>query len=581
MKQPEETMQVRVVAQDPTLTDAAGAIVTALVTFPYEEFEDGPIGHRVHVVDYDSSTTVMYPSAALAGRKLNARLSRTKILNDPEFHAQNVYGLVMNTVARFERALGRRTPWSFAAHQIKVVPHAFAVANAFYSPDAEALLFGYYQRGKETVFTCLSHDVVVHDTTHALVDGVRSRFNRPSSPDQAAFHEAFADVVALLSIFCMTEVVTLVVDQAARNTGPADPAMAGSGLVPIETFVPANIVQSALFGLAEQLDDLNPDFQRVGALRRSVTIAPEPGILDLPQYAEPHRRGELMVAAIMQAFLEVWQNRLKPLHVGGAQWIDRQRAIEEGAGIADQLLTMCIRGLDYTPPVHIDFSDFLSAMLTADREVRFDDSKFALRPTLRATFARFGIAAPRPGTDDDGCWERVEDGLLEHRGVRFSNAQNDPTEMFRLIWLNRDKLKLPLTAYCRISDLSPCLRVAPEDGLPVRETVAICLQYVKVPASELRQYGLRKPSGMEADTEVTLEGGSTLILDEYGRLKYEITQPLVAKARSSQARRNQERLDYLWETGTFLKGASLRSGLSAFHRARALDSESSFREVWW
>ena len=582
MKQ-QETMQVRVVAQDPTLVDDKGDIVTALVTFPYESVVPGPIGHRVHLVDYDSSTGTMYPAAELGSESMTAKVSRNKILNTPDFHAQNVYGLVMSTVARFERALGRRTPWSFPAHQIKVVPHAFAVANAFYSPDTEALLFGYYQSGRETVFTCLSHDVVVHETTHALLDGMRSRFTKPSSSDQAAFHEAFSDVVALLSIFSMPEVVKIVVDQAARTASSAAPKKteAQSGLVPVETFEPANLVKSALFGLAEQLDDINPDYQRVGALRRSITILPEPGILDSPEYEEPHRRGELMVAAIMQAFLQVWQRRLEPLHVGDARLIDRRRAIEEGAAVADQLLTMCIRGLDYTPPVHINFRDFLSAMLTADREVRFDDTKFDLRGTLLKTFGEFGIK-PTQRADRDGCWNRVkeEDSVLVHQGVRFSSAQTDPTEMFRLIWANRDKLRLPLTAYCRIADLSPCLRIAPEDGLPVRETIATCLQYVEIAPSELRQYGLRRPPDMPEETKVVLEGGSTLILDEYGRLKYEIAQPLPSRGHPNAIRRTQRMVDYLWNTGSYLKGASFRSGLSSLHRTRALGSETPYREVW-
>ena len=575
-----ETVQVRVVAQDPSLTSEGGDIVTDLVTFPYEDVEAGPIGHRVHVVDYDSSTATMYPPASLKSGGMAANVSTRKILATPDFHAQNVYGLVMNTVARFERALGRRTPWGFSAHQIKLVPHAFAVANAFYSPDAEALLFGYYERDGKTVFTCLSHDVVVHETTHALLDGMRRRFTRPSSPDQAAFHEAFADVVALLSIFSMPEVVEIVVDQAAAKAAqPGAKPATESGLVGVETFDSANLVNSAIFGIAEQLDDLNPDFQRVGALRRSVTLMPEPGILGFPQFEEPHRRGEIVVAAIMQTFLAVWQRRLQPFRVGTVDLIDRRRAIEEGAAVADQLLTTCIRGLDYTPPVHIDFSDFLSAMLTADREVRPNDTRLALRSTLRETFMSFGVG-PTGAGDSEGCWSRVEDGMLRHEGVRFSNAQSDPTEMFRLIWANRTKLRLPLTAYCRIADMAPCLRIAPEDGLPVRETIAICLQYVKVPASDLGQFGLRRPSGMPEATEVALEGGSTLILDEYGKLKYEITQPIPTKGHRTAIRRTQRRLDFMWGSGAFLPGATLRTGLSSMHRTRALGNDVANREVW-
>ena len=109
----------------------------------------------------------------------------------------------MRTLAQFERALGRRVSWSFGGHQLKVAPHAFAEANAFYASREEALLFGYFAGpdGSTVVQNCLSHDIVAHETTHALVDGLRPRYLEPSSPDQAAFHEGFADVVALLSVF--------------------------------------------------------------------------------------------------------------------------------------------------------------------------------------------------------------------------------------------------------------------------------------------------------------------------------------------------------------------------------------------
>jgi len=70
-------------------------------------------------------------------------------------------------------------------------------ANAFYDPDLRALLFGYFARRVRTSsqlcrtsrFHMSSHDIIVHETTHAILDGIREYFQRAYGPDAAAFHE--------------------------------------------------------------------------------------------------------------------------------------------------------------------------------------------------------------------------------------------------------------------------------------------------------------------------------------------------------------------------------------------------------
>src|SRR6185503_19661499 len=60
---------------------------------------------------------------------------------------------------------------------------------------------------RSLVFTCLSHDIIVHEMTHALLDGLRSHFMLPTNPDVLAFHEAFADLVAIFQHFTYQEVL--------------------------------------------------------------------------------------------------------------------------------------------------------------------------------------------------------------------------------------------------------------------------------------------------------------------------------------------------------------------------------------
>lgn len=553
--------QFEIVAQDPSVRGRNGKVLTAEISLPLERLAEGPMGYSLYVVDYDASTETMYNAPELKdGGPITAPTSLTKLFKDPSYHAWNVYAIAMRTLLRFEFALGRRVGWGIRDHQLKVVPHAFEEANAFYSPDMEALLFGYV-RGSKPTFLCLSHDVVAHETAHALLDGLRDKFMAPSSPDQAALHEAFADIVALLSVFGLREVVQHLI-------APIEDPDAPAGYIRKSMLTREKLQETALLGLAEEMRTENED-ARVNALRRSVTIDPDPRILGRLEFQEEHRRGEVLVAAVMRAFLLAWVARIKNL--GGDDpddVVNVDLVAEQGADIADVLLTMAIRAIDYTPPIHIDFSDFLSAMLTADNEVRIDDSRFNLRDNLRKAMAEYGIK-PK-SVEQGGYWPRTApEEKLVREGSHLNALQSDPTEMFRHIWNNRDKLELDTNALTRITSVRPCVRISPDDGFQIRETVVELVQYLKVTAAELRGYKLKAPEGIPPDQEVVLEGGSTFILDEYGELKFEVSNKLPPAKSREQKRIWDERLQYLWEGG-YMTGINRSSELAAFHRYRAL-----------
>ena len=568
-------LEATVLAQDPHV-DIDGYTASATVGLTWELMGRGPVGHRVHVIDYDAATSTLYGPTDLDAS--TAGPFAAVDLADPAFHARNVFALVMHTLGRFEAALGRRVDWAFRAQQLKVVPHAFDVANAFYSRETESILFGYFSRDASTpgkakasrVFTCLSHDVVVHETTHALLDGLRPGFMAPSSPDQAAFHEGFADLVALLSTFTLGDVVGRLLD-LNRAPLPGEVRRPPSGpLIRASDVTAANLKNSVLLAVADRfvapLGGAAP-----GALRRSVLIDWRSANLDDPKNDEPHARAEILVAAVMNAFVEVWSARLEGLGSKTLAELPRERVAEEGVEIARQLLTMAIRAIDYTPPIHLTFSDFLTAVLTADTEVRPDDSRYGLRAALKTWFRRYGIR-PVPGAG--GCWSRPKQAELVLDGTNFTELRHDPAEMFRLIWNNRDDLNLNATAYTHVSSIRPCVRVGPEDGQIVHETVTECLQYVSIRAADLPSMGLRAPRGVDPDLIVALQGGSTLILDEYGRLKYEVSnrlpRPGAAEGTREQARvaRMQERLDYLARTGYLDRPHAATMRIADLHRRR-------------
>jgi hypothetical protein len=549
---------LRIIAQDPSVRNDAGAPVSSEVRIPAEDLLEGPRGFRAHVIDYDASRGVMYkPYGRLRAQDVDPFADGPDI-ESPQFHSQNVYAIVMRTLCRFEKALGRRVSWSFRGHQLKVAPHAFAEANAFYSSRDESLLFGYFTGAdRMPVYTCLSHDIVAHETTHAVLDGLRDRYIYPSGPDQAAFHEGFSDIVALLSVFSLRDLVAYAVHKAQQMVQQAqgEPQPEGA-MIDISALTANALREGVLLGLGEQFGtELGGRF---GALRRSVSLEPSPDYLTMAEYDEAHRRGEILVASVFFAMLEAYIGRLDTLGKTENGLLPERRVAEEGAEIADRLLTMVIRALDYSPPTDLRFADYLSAILTADYEAQPDDSRYELRRHLREAFASFGIE-PTSDFGGDGLWEPpLEDLQANERGelvyscARHEALQRDREEVFRFLWENRRLLKLCDEAFTRVESVRPCMRVN-EDGFTVRETIADYVQILRVEARELSRYHIYPPRLLPNSTVVTLYGGGALVFDDFGRLKYHIGNSVLS------TRKQSERLEYLFMKGRLDKAERPRA----------------------
>lgn len=576
MIDPPPTRKLTIIAKDPgfRLGGADGPMAFVQVSVPAEILAKGPTGYRIKVVDYNATERRVYldrqtyqdeatgdlldPFAPPDGDLLDPAY-QTRLLADPNFHAQNAYAIAMRTLGAFERALGRRVGWSSGGHQLHVAPHAFAQANAFYSEPDRALMFGYFRRGDGSpVFTSLSHDIVAHETTHAILDGLRSRFTEPSGPDQAAFHEGFADIVALLSIFSIPEVVAAAIGE--------DGAMAVRDKT-IKLVDPAKLTRqgikaSILLGMAKEIGEELEAGERK-ALRRSVEITPADGV-EMRHADDEHDRGEVFAAAMMNAFVDLWIDRIGELGLFEGRY-NLKSVVEEGAKLAGQLLTMSIRALDYCPPTDIDFEQYVAALLTADRELVPNDDR-GYRRAVQASFAAYGIGPPGVGCDAEGCWNRYpyRDKALVYARSNYAAMTRSPDELFRFLWENRQTLNISERAYSEVLSIDPASRVGP-DGIALHETVCQYVERLDFFSAEFEHhFGVERPEGMNTKTRLTAYGGGVVILDQYGQVKYHIANPLNDSARQRQ------RLEYLYETGQLEPGDQrLRFGLKHQHRMGA------------
>lgn len=535
----QRSRRLTIIAQDPLFTNPDGTIVRAVVSVPPEWIDVGPRGQRFHVVDYDATVRRLNEPLDLTDAAEPVRSARPwssvdqfedepdeELIQNPKFHQQNVYAIAARTLAAFESALGRRLPWAFDGHQLYLVPHAFAEPNAHYSGDDFGVFFGYLEAGDGTlVYTCLSHDIIVHEVTHAVLDGLRPRFIEPSLPDQPAFHEAFADIVALLSVFSVPELVLAVLGREDEE-----------GRVPAENVDPEKLGTSPLFTLASQFGEAVSGV-RGSALRRSLTLEPGYDWQQDPEFDEAHRRGEVLVAVVLRTLLDMWSKRLEELTEN--ERLSRARAAEEGAKAAAHLLRMAIRAIDYSPAIELEFDDVLDAMLVSDEVVAPDD-EHDYRGSVRKWFNAFGIRQPATKIVD------LAREPFNYTHLNFTAMRADPDEVFRFVWQNADVLGVDRDLYLRIDAVRPSVRVGP-DGLVVNEVVADYVQALNTTVADATRAlpQLVIPPGLKDETELQLRGGGTLIFDQFGMAKFHQRKPLGDWDRQSR------RLAFLARRGYF------------------------------
>ena len=377
---PPPKRRLRVYALDPSLAQSLASVEINQTTLsvPWEDnLKPGPVGEYLEVVDVDPASGRFYEPVDLNEPKLLAQDGWPPSEGNPAFHQQMVYAVAMNTIGHFEEALGRSALWApkrgaviqkdgsekyetQEVPRLRIYPHALRTENAYYSPDKVALLFGYFraatQPGDVTaagsmVFSCLSSDIVAHEMSHALLDGLHRRLQEASNPDVPAFHEAFADIVALFQHFTIPELVRFQIAQARGRLSAA----------------------RLLGGLAQQFGE---GTRHGGPLRDYLSGKKLPYATTL----EVHARGSILVSAVYEAFLKIVERRTADLiriATNGSGILPRgalhpdlvNRLADETCKAARHVLRMCIRALDYCPAVDITFGEYLRALITSDLDL--------------------------------------------------------------------------------------------------------------------------------------------------------------------------------------------------------------------
>src|SRR6266566_8216599 len=588
--------RLRGYAFDPSLSTQLDSALINIVTMkvPWEFdpktgkdiLQPGPVGEYLEVVDVDPRWHCFYAPVDLNSPYLLAQDGLAPSEGNPQFHQQMAYAVAMTTIRNFERALGREAFWSprfvkgtdsqgkqtiteTYVQRLRIYPHALYENNSYYSPDKKALLLGYirssstdarYHLPGGMVFTCLSHDVVAHETTHALLDGMHPRFMEPGNIDVLAFHEAFADIVALFQHFSFPEVL---LNQIAKTRGD----LASENLL-------AKLAQESgqASGSYGALRDALGGFDANGIWRPKV---PDPTAID--KTFEPHARGSLLVAAIFNVFVSIYKSRIADLlriATSGTGILPPgqlhpdlvNRLASEAAKSAKHVLNMCIRALDYCPPVDLTFGDYLRALITADYDLVRDDD-LGYRLAIVEAFRQHGIYPldVRSLSIDNLRWQEPTDPNFHPRVLpvlqklrnmlhewNLSGRREEVYELFRQAraelhdWLKstardlQDVLGLDLRkpdAKFEVHSLRPARRVGPDGELLVDLVIEITQQkagYFDLDIQDQVESGSLNPT---PQADFIFRGGCSLLVDPLNsKVRYCIVKNILSAHRLARQR---------------------------------------------
>ncbi len=535
---PPARRRLRVFSLDPTLSRRTGT--TAVLSMPWEPLGPGPTGSRIEVLDYTADGTRI-PGVDLDHPYLLATDGLDPDESNPQFHQQMVYAVLASLLETLDNARGRRLVWrniwrskpgATGARPLPVFPHRSRAANAFYSPG-EGLSFGSFRATDDPevlvpgqwVHGCLSHDIVNHEAGHAFLHELRPLSLTPTGPDALAFHEGFADILAILQHFTLPGLLE------------AQLAQGGAPLWEPGPFV-----------------DLAVEFGHGSGKGRAVRTALSEPARAASAAAEPHERGATLVAALFEAFFAAYSQRIQPiLRVAGLTGAAQARSLpaelvallcREARIAAQMVLTMAVRAVDYLPAIGITFTTFLDAMVAADSDLFSEDRNGFRRSLVESCRLRGIYPSALPGSFDRAVpdldrWEPLPTkqalvmathdlggpGSLPARPARGTWQLDRSWATALLAWGRNNAALLGLDPAALVVDGGNASFRVNQDGFP---TAVVSARFVQsaVPGTA----GL--PKRLQG---VPLVGGTTVIADGSGRIRHAVHTPVPGVGAAGQA----------------------------------------------
>ncbi|HWM92272.1 MAG TPA: hypothetical protein VN493_16015 [Thermoanaerobaculia bacterium] len=470
---------------------------------------DGPTSARLAVIDHDGDSGVLQPPARWNEEAFSFQTDDGSPVT-PEtpscFRQVNAWATVQRVLEYYEDHLGRPIPWGFDGNRLIIVPQAGFDQNAFYDRRSKSLLLCCYGDRQAPRYTCLSHDIITHETGHALLDGIRPHFLETSSWETAAFHEFIGDMTAILLAFRNNDVRGHLEKTFGVELERAD----------------------FLHGVAEEfgIHVTHRPFLRTALNRITFEQA--------QRVRESHLCSQVLTGAMFDILMGIARQYLSP-----ERQAERKSPATPGKALwwaADRMGRTALQPLDLLPPADVRFLDYARAVLRND-EIQDPEDRHGYRKLMSKVFHERGFC-PR------GCESYRAKGCLlsPPKAPRLdifhdiAEASRSRTAAYHLVHDNRKQLGIPPERDFVITDLYDSDKTAPGAERMPRQVVIEYLWREDVKLEEERFGSLQGEM-------VHLLCGGTLVFEDRGNLRWWTAKPGSGSPEGEQ--RRTELLDYI------------------------------------
>jgi hypothetical protein len=521
------TMQIPVFIKDPLVAQENPTLGVQEIAVRLEEnMGDGPTSSRVAVVDFNADTQALgkpvvwdptqgwfhtpennndwLPDPPKVPKDINdvtkvkdAEKYRAvyqkfieKTLKNPYFHQVNVWAVVQRVLEFYQEpwALGRPVPWGFDGNRLLIIPHAGFGENAFYDQRSKSLQFYYFGDQQSPSYTCLSHDIIAHETGHAILDGVRPMYNQLSSLQTAAFHEFIGDLTAILLALFNNDIRRFV---------------NGRSEVLKDAKVVADLAKE--FGIeVEGRDYLRTAFNSLKMddpeIKNSLT---------------PHTVSQVMTGAMWEILTMIADKHMaknekgQKVTPGQALWwaVDRFRRI-------------ALQPLDLCPPCDIQLIDYAKAVIHNDILTNPVDEQ-GYRPAMLEIFHRRKLCTCAYKVDKELPEDCVFYEVMQKEKIKFiyhdiEGLSRSRTAAYYYLSDNRKVLHIPMHQDVRVVDLYDTNKY---NAAAERQPREIVLEYawqeeILLENNPQEKWDFGKWNGKTCN----IDCGGTLVFDENGNL---------------------------------------------------------------